>query len=309
MPDSGGSAFTLNILENDLSDFVRRFLIENTQVRGEFARLDDSWQAMQAGTDMPPGVRLLLGQACAGAVLLAATIKFDGRLTVQVSSSGPLRLLLVQASSDGALRATARWDEDIPAGTDLGELCPEGYLMISVDTGKGEPYQGLVSLPGPTLAAAFDEYFAVSDQLPTRFWLASDERRAAGLLLQRLPAEAGEVGDADDWDRCHLRAATVSGEELLTLRAETLVRRLFAGDDVRLYAPQPVFFRCDCSRERVGAMLRALANAELEELVDDALGGISVACEFCATAYLFDVLDLRQLEDADSVATPSRTRH
>ncbi|MBT8446561.1 MAG: Hsp33 family molecular chaperone HslO [Gammaproteobacteria bacterium] len=292
-----------------MSDFVRRFLIEDTQVRGEFARLDESWQAMTEGTDYPPGIRELLGQACAGAVLLAATIKFDGRLTVQVSSNGPLRLLLVQASSDGALRATARWDDAVPAGTDLVELCPDGYLMISVDTGKGQPYQGMVTLQGATLAAAFDEYFAVSDQLPTKFWLAADDSRSAGLLLQKLPDDDGAAADSDDWDRCHLRAATVTAGELLELTVETLVRRLFAGDDVRLYAAQAVFYRCDCSRERVGAMLRALANAELEELVDDALGGISVACEFCATAYLFDVLDLRQLEDADSVAAPSRTRH
>jgi len=273
-------------------DSLRRFLFEQLAARGETVHLDAAWRTVLERRAYPPAVRRALGEATAAAALLSATIKFHGLLTLQIQATGPLRLLVVQLTSERTLRALARWDGEPEPGP-LRELCGDGTLVLTVDLGQGrEPYQGVVSLRGDTLAESLEAYFERSEQLPTRIHLAADERVAAGLLLQRLPGAA--TADADAWNRLETLAATLRPAELLELDAPTLLRRLFHEEDVRLYEPEIFSFRCNCSRERTAAMLLALGAAELRETADER-GGLHVDCEFCGHRYAFDAIDIAGL--------------
>ncbi|MDQ2694317.1 MAG: Hsp33 family molecular chaperone HslO, partial [Pseudomonadota bacterium] len=177
---------------------------------------------------------------------------------------------------------------------------------ITIDPGSGaEQYQGLVSLAGPTLAAALEDYFHRSEQLPTRLWLAADPRRAAGLLLQRLP---GTAADPDAWSRIQQLGATVTATELLGLDDRDTLGRLFHQETVRLLAGQALSFRCTCSRQRTAAMLRALGAGEVQQILAGE-GRVSVECQFCGMAYDFDAVDAAGLL-ADAVAPDMpATRH
>lgn len=273
-------------------DRLQRFLFENLPIRGELAQLDLAWRTALGRRAYPPAVRQVLGEAVAAAVLLSATIKFDGLLTLQIQARGPLRLLVVQVSSHHTLRGLARWDGN-PAPAALRELCDDGTLILTLDLGLGQdPYQGVVGLHGGSLAEALEDYFGRSEQLPTRIRLAADERTAAGLLLQKLPGATGD--DADAWNRLGLLAATLQPAELLELDAPDLVRRLFAEEDVRLFAPRGFRYRCTCSRERTAAMLRALDEAELRRALAER-DTLNVDCEFCGHRYAFDPIDIAGL--------------
>lgn len=299
-----------------MSDTLQRFLFENASIRGELVQLDASWQAALERHDYPEAVRGPLGEMMVAAVLLAATMKFEGNITLQVRGSGPITMLVVDctprrsAGEEGALyhiRGMALWRGEVPDG-DLQSRFGDGNLVITIDPGRGsQRYQGVVALSGSSLADAIDDYLERSEQLATRMWLASDGERAAGMLLQKLP-ENGVVDDADAWERLTILADTVRDDELLQLEQQELIHRLFHEEDVRLFDREPVAFHCHCSRERVADSLRSLGRDELMQIIEQE-ERIEVNCHFCNRQYLFDAVDTEQLFSADIQSPGSSTRH
>lgn len=286
-------------------DTLHRFIIERTNVRGEWVHLDATWQAVLERSDYPPEVRVVLGEALAAVALLAATIKFDGSLILQLQGDGPLSLVVAQASGKRTLRGLAQWRAEVPAGS-LVEKFGSGRIVITIDPGEGmDRYQGVVGLAGERLADALATYFEMSEQLPTRLWLAADGQAAAGLLLQSLP---GEQRDPDAWNRAVMLADTLRGEELMGLEAEQVLHRLYHEEDVRLFEREPVSFRCSCSRERVENMLRTLGVDEARDIVKEQ-GAIDVHCEFCNAHYHFDAVDVEHLFAAADQPTVPSTKH
>ncbi|NKC16347.1 MAG: redox-regulated molecular chaperone Hsp33 [Gammaproteobacteria bacterium] len=277
------------------TDFIRRFLLDGSNVRGVRVYLSGVWQEMLARNPYPAPVSRLLGQALAGASLLAATIKIDGSLTLQSSGDGPVTMVVVQATGAKTVRGMAAQRREI-AGDDFQALVGAGHLAITIDPGTGkERYQGIVDLQGASLAQVIERYFATSEQLPTRLWLAADEHSAAGMLLQLLPADDGEAPDLRSWEHCVTLADSVTPAELLGLGTETLLRRLFHADAVRLFAGESMRFYCRCSRTRVSAMLRNMPKHELMESAREQGGALEVSCDFCNANYPFDLPQIAAL--------------
>ena len=294
-------------------DTLRRFIFERFPVRGYIVHLDASWRALIEHHDYPPVIRATLGEAAAATLLLGATIKFEGMLTLQLQGPGPMHLLVVQASHRHAVRGVARWRGDAADST-LEALTGGGQVTVTIENDeRTSRYQGIVPLSGARLAECFEDYFARSEQLPTRLWLVATEERAVGLLLQRLPSGAGAsteehahaaVEGDEDCHRVGLLAATLTSLELATLPAEELLRRLFHEEDVRLFEPDPVFFQCTCSRERVSGILRSIGEREVRELLAER-GNVEVRCEFCNRAWQYDAVDVESLfVEGETVSTP-----
>jgi molecular chaperone Hsp33 len=296
-------------------DTLQRFLFERFPVRGYLVHLDASWRALTEHHAYPPVVRSALGEAAAATLLLGATLKFEGLLTLQMQGPGPLHLLVVQATHGHALRGVARFTGEA-TDPDLVALSGGGQLTVTVESqDRSSRYQGIVPLSGSRLADCFEDYFSRSEQLPTRLWLTATESRAAGLLLQRLPcgasASAEEIehsastGD-EDWNRVLHLASTLTDAELATLDGAQLLRRLFHEEDVRLFEPGPVFFQCKCSRERVDGILRSLGAAEVRGILAER-GDVEVRCEFCNRLWQYDAVDAERLfVDGDAVPVPRR---
>ena len=288
-------------------DSLQRFIFENAPIRGEIVHLDATWQAVLERREYPAPVRQILGELMAAAALLTSTIKFDGRLIMQVQGNGPVKLMVVECTSDRTMRALAQWDDDVPTAP-LSQLVGDGQLAVTIDPKNAkESYQAIVSLEGMTVAEAFENYFARSEQLDTRLWLAADSHQAAGMLLQRLPDD--RVDDDDDsWNRAIHLGATITPDELLGLSVREIVHRLYHEEDIRLFSRTPVSFRCSCSRLRVEAVLRMLGPDEVHSILAEQ-GAVSVDCEFCGHHYEFDPVDAEQLFASTLSAGASPTRH
>jgi len=288
------------------TDSLHRFVFEHLPIRGHLVHLDASWQALLDYRDYPPSVRDTLGESVAASVLLAATLKFDGHLSLQLQGQGPLRLLIAQCTSNLGVRALARYREPV-SSRDLSELSGEGQLLVTLDNvGDERRYQGIVPLAGARLAQSLENYFENSEQLPTRLWLHANERGASGMLLQRLPSRAEHAGlDIDDaWTRLQLIGNTLKAEELRTLSDRDILRRLFNEDDLRLFEPAPVFFRCTCSHDRVAGMLQSLGIEEVRSILAEQ-GVVEVRCDFCNRAYQFDAVDVAGLFAATAMSSGS----
>ena len=271
-------------------DLLSRFLFEELGVRGEIVTLDASWQDALAIHHYPDVVAEQLGQALAASLLLSATLKFDGSLILQIQGDGPIGMLVAQSNDQQNARGLAHWDGDIARG-DLTSLFGDGRLVMTIKPTKGKAYQGIVSLEGESLSELLESYFAQSEQLKTRLWFAVNGERAVGLLLQELPAQVGEQAD---WQRVEMLADTITDIELLSLPTEDVIHRLFHQEAVRLYEPQAVAFRCDCSKQKVESSLITLGKEELLSLLQEK-GAVDVNCDFCNQHYHFNADDIEKL--------------
>jgi molecular chaperone Hsp33 len=304
-------------------DEVRRFIVENRPVRGHWVRLEGAWRELRAHRDYPQPVRELLGQAVAASVLLAATLKFRGQLTLQLQGNGAVSLLVAQCTHDYRLRAVARFDAaavaELSAEASEGSggvfrrlVGSEGRFAVTVEADeRSMRYQGIVPLSGDSLAGSLEAYFARSEQLPTRVLLAADGECGAGVLVQKLPEDAA-TDDAqmqEIWEQAERGIERLRPEDLLRCPVEELLGRGFAAHDMRLFRGAPVQFECRCSHGRVTSLLRALGPDEVRDVLREQ-GSVTVTCEFCHRPYRFDQGDVDALfEDSPEPGGNSSTIH
>ena len=321
---------------------LHKFIFDGLPVRGSIVRLTDAWQEIlrrRASNSTvgayPPPVAELLGEMTAAAALMQSNIKFDGALVLQVFGDGPVKLAVVEMQPDLSLRATASVMGDVAADATLSQMVNQtnqGRCAITLDPKTKfpgqQPYQGVVPLFGDQreklekFSDVLQHYMLQSEQLDTMLVLAADDKVAAGLLIQRLPAKgkgnlaAGGVADEDEiginehYNRIALLAGTLKREELLTLDVDTILRRLFWEEQVLMFAPYAgetaPRFHCTCSRERVGNMIQSLGREEVAGILSER-EDVEVACEFCGQQYRFDAVDAAQLFVQPDVTLPGPT--
>jgi len=290
-----------------MPDLLRRFVFEGSPVRGAVAQLEGAWQAVLDRHDYPPALRAVLGEAMAACALLASTVKLDGALVLQVQGGHPVRLLVVECTREGTLRATAKWDDPLPAQAVASALLAGARCAISLIDAEGrQAYQGVVELRDGGVAQLLGHYLAHSEQIDSVLHLACDAQHACGLLIQRLPGHPD--ADLDRWPRLRELAATVTPRELVGLPVPQLLHRLFHEEDLRLFEPTPLAFRCSCSAGRVEAMLRMLGAAEVESVLAER-GVVEVGCEFCGRQWRFDPVDAARALAAADPAAGGRSVH
>jgi molecular chaperone Hsp33 len=280
------------------SDRVRRFVLEKHPVRGHAVRLSRSWLELREHQDYPPAVQQLLGEAVGAIVLLAATLKFDGTLTLQMQGKGLVNLLVAQCTHDFQVRGMVRHE---PIGDTAGfrSLVGDGQIIVTVEaTDRASSYQGVVPISGNSLAECLEAYFVQSEQLPTRVVLASTAGVVSGMLVQRIPGEGGKPVDpaalASAWMKADHAMAALTRTELLEDDMEQRLVRMFGADEVRIFSGHEVRFQCRCSRERVANVLRSLGLEEVRSVIAEQ-GAVTVTCEFCQKPYRFDAIDTEQL--------------
>jgi molecular chaperone Hsp33 len=313
---------------------LHKFLFDGLPVRGMIVRLTDAWQeilarrrADDAATPWPWPVTQMLGEMAAAGVLMQSNIKFNGALVMQIFGEGPVKVAVAEVQQDLSLRVTAKVVGEVDSGAHLQQLVNvngRGRCAITLDPKERLPgqqaYQGVVPLNAsqgggqPNLADVLEHYMRQSEQLDTKLVLAADANVAAGLLIQRLPAEgegniAGEQGmDAaeqmEHFNRIATLAASLTGDELLQLDVETVLRRLFWQEKILRFDPQTPRFACTCSRERVSGMIRGLGQEEADSILAER-GEIDVTCDFCGQHYRFDPVDAAQIFTAPGDRPPT----
>ena len=286
-----------------VADAVQPFHLRDTPVRGRLVKLGPLAEALLSRHDNPDVVRKLTGQALALTAGLATALKFQGSFSLQAKGDGAVPMLLADCTDAGTLRGYARAEPDRlallnGADAEAGALLGSGYLAFTVDQGPDmERYQGIVSIEGETLADMTQHYFATSEQLASRVWLAAGQTpqgwRATALILERVAAEGGidavtSSAEHDDaWDTALALAATVKDSEMLddALSAPQLLHRLFHAEGLVVDPPRPLAYGCRCSRAKLSGVLQGFGDADLDEMTQS--GEISMTCEFCNTTFRF----------------------
>lgn len=282
------------------ADIRTRFIFDDMPVRGLHVRLENVWKHIVGQKHYPPAIRRALGELLATGALLSGNLKTDGTLIVQVQGQGRLKMLVVEATSDQTVRATARWDEtaDIHDDESLTDLLgSNSVFVLTLQPKDAEPWQGVVPLEGGSIAQMLINYTKRSEQLDTQIVLASSDDACGGLLVQRLPETEP---DAASWEHVGTLVQTLTPEELTGLDAQHVLYRLFHETPPRVFDPENIEFACTCSRGKVSDMLLMLGGEEVGGVVAEQ-GSIQIDCDFCHAKYVFDETDVNALFGADVV--------
>lgn len=286
-------------------DQVAVFQIEGEPVRGRLVRLGAALDEIIQGHGYPAAVANLLGETCALAALVGSNLKFDGRLIVQAQGDGPVRYVVVDYDTGGALRGYCRFDEAAVASLAQAmarpgarDLLGQGVFIMTVDQGPDmDRYQGVTSIEGETLALCAEQYFAQSEQTPTRVKLAVAQVdtgsgpvwRSGGMLLQHIAGDDARGSTEEAWRRSQAFFETIAEDELVDplISSETLLYRLFHEDGVRVFEPIRLKAFCRCSPERILTVLGSFPAEEQAEMIEPD-GRIHVTCEYCSRVYQVD---------------------
>ena len=285
-----------------LDDIVSAFQIEGLPVRGRVVRLGAAVDEVLTRHDYPEPVANLLGEACALAALVGSSLKFEGRLIIQAQGDGPVRYVVVDYDTSGGLRGYCRFDADEVAQVSDGFVRPGaktllggGVFIMTLDQGADmDRYQGVTPIEGETLALCAEQYFAQSEQTPTRVRLAVGQAdtgeglkwRAGGILIQSIAGDETRGETREAWRHAQAFFETTGEDELIDplLSTPTLLWRLFNEDGVRLIDEKPLRAFCRCSEDRIGVVIQSFTDEEKAEMVEPD-GKIHVTCEYCSRVY------------------------
>lgn len=299
------------------NDVIHRFSFADAPIRGQWVRLSGTLADAYQRQSYPEPAQRLLAEMLAAVSLMADGIKFEGRVALQARGQAAVTTALAECRERSLLRGIVRWDDEAGdpgddtagvLGTEpaLSNLLGEGQMAITLtpDAEGAQAYQGVVSLEDDSLARNLEQYFANSEQLPTRLFIAFAGDSVTGMLLQRLPVAdlATELTldlHDDTWREIELKAETVTPEELAELPVADLLRRLFHENTVTMHPGRSLEFACTCSRERAERMLQALPKSEILELLETQ-GMVDVTCEVCGARYEYDKVDAHVLYEPEA---------
>jgi len=276
-----------------MQDSVQNFIFDNHAVRGQWIRLEHIYERVMAQHQYPAALQRLLAEAMVSVVALFSVAKFQGRLTLQFCGDGQVSLISVRCTHNYKVRGLIDWQGVVADDATLAAALGQGQLSLTFEPDNGgERYQSIVEVTGVSIAEAIEAYFMRSEQLMTRLMMFRGESQVAGLLLQVLPDDSDQR--AISWEHVTKLAETLDDEEVLTHDNETLLRRLYHEETVRVFEPQPLSFGCNFTPEKMENAIIGLGHEEAMSIVDER-GAIEIKCEFCSRNNRYDAVDVEQL--------------
>lgn len=305
-------------------DTVLPFQLDLSDTRGRVARLDGALGEILSQHAYPPVVEALIAEMALLTALIGQTVKLRWKLSLQVQTNGPVRMIATdyfapeEEGRAARIRAYASFDADKLTDAPPMDQLGAGYFAVLIDQGEGtKPYQGITPLAGPTLASCAEAYFAQSEQLPTKFALTfgrsreaggPEHWRAGGLMIQHMPKASpfatgggsGEAGllspedllqgeDGENWNRVTILMDTVEDMELIgpAVTPTDLLVRLFHEEQPRVFDAQSVRFGCTCSEDRVRSSLSIYSARDIGHMTTED-GRVTADCQFCGAHYDLD---------------------
>ncbi|MBE6458709.1 MAG: Hsp33 family molecular chaperone HslO [Alphaproteobacteria bacterium] len=294
-------------------DSCASFFIDNGAYQGRLIRLNSVLNTILGKHCYPQPVSAVIAECTVLGTMLASMLKYDGLFTLQTQSNGVVSMVVVDVTSDGRIRACARYDQkrleqNQSLRKTVGEIEPAphllggGHLAFTVDQGNDtQLYQGIVDLQGKTLAECALRYFKQSEQIDTdlKLFLKAPEGdsqswSAAGIMLQKMPSIGGKDTNIDqetldeNWNQAKIFMQSLSENEVFdaNLTSEELLHRLFHANNLNISNCKNYNFGCRCSREKLLNTLSTFSEDDINAMVEN--NKITATCNFCSEQYTFD---------------------
>jgi molecular chaperone Hsp33 len=277
-------------------DRIATFLLADGAVRGAILSGTRMVNEMRANHELGILETLVLGRAYLGIGLMAADLKGEDRVAMQINCTGPIKGLSVEANAFGEVRGYLKRVpipiENPVEDFDLSRFFGAGILSVTKYLKRAkQPFTGQVELRHGNIAQDLTHYFLTSEQIPTAFNLSIKFDRdgeavgAGGLFLQAMPSAVDRLA-------AELEARVLSFPSLgeVFTGGQTpgaVVLDAFAGYSPQFLSDRRVEFICHCNRERLRGLLTLLPIQDLKDLRDNGPFPIHMRCHNCNTPYEF----------------------
>ena len=287
-----------------MSNELVRAIAANAQIRAFACNTREMAEDARRAHNTSPVVTAALGRLLSAGAMMGSMLKGDkDLLTLQVKGDGPMRGLTVTADAKGCVKGYPIVpDVIVPANAlgklDVGGAIGKGTLSVIKDMGLKEPYVGQTQLQTGEIAEDLTYYFAASEQVPSAVGLGvlmnkdNTVRQAGGFIIQLMPfAEEGVIARLEE-NLAKVASVTALLEEGNS--PARMLQILLNGMDPEITDTSEVFFRCNCSKERIERVLISLGKEELSDMIQEG-EPIEVNCQFCNKSYSFTVDELKTL--------------
>ena len=287
-----------------MSNELVRAIAANAQIRAFACNTREMAEDARRAHNTSPVVTAALGRLLSAGAMMGSMLKGDkDLLTLQVKGDGPMRGLTVTADAKGCVKGYPIVpDVIVPANAlgklDVGGAIGKGTLSVIKDMGLKEPYVGQTQLQTGEIAEDLTYYFAASEQVPSAVGLGvlmnkdNTVRQAGGFIIQLMPfAEEGVIARLEE-NLAKVASVTALLEEGKSPAG--MLQILLNGMDPEITDTSEVFFRCNCSKERIERVLISLGKEELSDMIQEG-EPIEVNCQFCNKSYSFTVDELKTL--------------
>ena len=287
-----------------MSNELVRAIAANAQIRAFACNTREMAEDARRAHNTSPVVTAALGRLLSAGAMMGSMLKGDkDLLTLQVKGDGPMRGLTVTADAKGCVKGYPIVpDVIVPANAlgklDVGGAIGKGTLSVIKDMGLKEPYVGQTQLQTGEIAEDLTYYFAASEQVPSAVGLGvlmnkdNTVRQAGGFIIQLMPfAEEGVIARLEE-NLAKVASVTALLEEGNSPAG--MLQILLNGMDPEITDTSEVFFRCNCSKERIERVLLSLGKEELSDMIQEG-EPIEVNCQFCNKSYSFTVDELKTL--------------
>ncbi|WP_042479033.1 Hsp33 family molecular chaperone HslO [Bacillus ndiopicus] len=266
---------------------VRAFAVRTTETVGEAQRRHNTWPTASAA----------LGRSMTAAAMMGAMLKGDDKLTVKIEGNGPIGPMIIDADANGDVRGyvtngQVHFDLNEQGKLDVRRAVgTEGALTVVKDLGLRDMFSGQTPIVSGEIAEDFTYYFATSEQVPSSVGLGvlvnpdNTILAAGGFILQLMPGCEEETIDAIEAQLASIEPVSKMIEKGYTPE-QILEAVLGEKGNIQILSSMPVQFKCQCSKERFGAAILGLGEAEIQEMIDED-GKAEAQCHFCLETYNF----------------------
>lgn len=285
-------------------DRLYNFLLADGSIRGVIVNGTCMINEMRANHELGVFETLVLGRAYLGVCLMAADLKSQDRISLQIDCSGPIKGLVAEANAYGEVRGYLK-KVPIPVEKpledfDLSAFFGQGILSVTKYLQDArQPFTGQVSLKYGNIAQDLANYYLESEQVPTAFNLSikydqeGNVTGAGGLLLQAMP-------EVDDQITEDLEERVNNLPSLGIVFSDENDPRKVIDESFGPYSPQflaerRIEFMCHCQKERIRSYLSLISLDEIEDILEKGPFPLETRCHYCNTTYSFGKQEVERI--------------
>ncbi len=270
---------------------VRIYAANTTNLVEETRLIHGTWPAASAA----------FGRVLTASLIMGAMYKEDQMLTVRINGGGPIGELVTVVNAHGVVKGTVENPEvhisqkdKLAVGMVVGN---NGFIHVTKDLKIRDIFTSSAELQTGEIADDFTYYFAASEQIPSSVGLGvlvneqNEVFASGGFILQLMPGATEETIAKIENNISEMKPISELIQE--GKKPEDIIQLITKGDH-QLIDEMPLYYQCDCSRERFEKGLISLGKKELETLSKEDQP-IEVTCQFCKKHYEFSTDQIIEL--------------
>ena len=169
------------------TDVITRFVINNSSIRGNIIRIKNSLAQLKKSLAIPEQMASSFNEIVTVCPMLAATLKFEGGLILQIQGKKSLKLIIAESDNDFKIRGTVKFTENTKDS--FQDLIQDAIVALTViHKDQKTPYQGIIEVGSGEIKAMIEHYLTQSMQIKSKVFFHQTNTESFGVLFQELPS-------------------------------------------------------------------------------------------------------------------------